>query len=57
MEVPPAMEDDFEVHLDSFVSDADVNLTAHFESGNVTLEIFPYCGQGGELYIMVRRIC
>ena len=51
------MEDEFEVYVDSFVADADVNLTAHFESGNVTLEIFPYCGQGGELYIMVRRIC
>ena len=31
-----------------------VNFTALYTAGNLTLEIFPYCGADGELDVMVR---
>ena len=33
-----------------------VNFTALYTTGNLTLEIFPYCGADGELDVMVRFV-
>ena len=38
------------------IEESRVNFTALYTAGNLTLEIFPYCGADGELDVMVSEI-
>ena len=38
------------------IEESRVNFTALYTAGNLTLEIFPYCGADGELDVMVSQI-
>ena len=53
-----AIDDNFTVADDDIdegiFDESRVNFTALYTAGNLTLEIFPFCGADGELDVMVR---